>query len=360
VPPLLDEARAARTVGSPPEVARPGAAWVDALLSSMRDPAVVVAGDGKILFATAAYEDVAARAGLVVDDDTIEAGAALPALLRRAARGECFTTPLRGVGAAGEHRWYEAVGQSFGRAGDGGLVVLRDVSDRRIRERQDEFIAILAHELRTPLTALQGYIQLLLANPSEAARYAELTVAQLERMRTMIAELFDTARIESGALTLEEDVLSLDELVGDCVRLAELLSQRHRVDVTEQVPGLRVRGDRRRLEQVFLNVIGNAITHAPEAGRLTVRIRVAGEDAAEVEVEDQGPGVPPDQLDSIFDRFRRTTASAGSTSGLGLGLFIARQIVLAHGGAIDAASDPGCGLTIRIRLPRVAEVDAER
>ena len=152
-------------------------------------------------------------------------------------------------------------------------------------------------------------------------------------------------------MTFDYEDVPVARILRDAVSLAETVATQHRITLRASADqALRARVDARRLQQVVLNVITNAITHAPDAGRIEVRLQ-AVEGAAEIEIEDDGPGVPADEIGSIFDRFRNPTSAPRSNGGLGLGLFLARQIVTAHGGTIDARSESGHGLTIRIRLP---------
>src|SRR5262249_20306257 len=151
----------------------------------------------------------------------------------------------------GQRRWLEAVGQPFTEREQGGLLVIRDITERSLRRLQEEFVAILAHELRTPLTALQGYLQLLAAKPDDAQRLGQMSLEQLERMRQLIADLFDTARIETGTMSFDYEDVSLDRLLRDTVSVAQTLTQGQRIDLDATNGAVHVRADPRRIQQVI-------------------------------------------------------------------------------------------------------------
>ncbi len=316
----------------------------------MHDAVVALDAAGNEIVHNSAYERLR-KNDVIMEDDQAPGTPAVGQLLDRAGRGESFTIQLRAVDGEGNRRWFEALSQPVQRNGraEGGILVIRDITERSLRRLQEEFVAIVAHELRTPLTALQGYLQLLVEDSPAGEHYADLALEQLDRMREMIGDLFDTARIQSGTLSFEYEDVALDRLVRDTVDVASMLSGDRRIDATVRGTNLRVRADPRRFQQVLLNVLTNAMTHGGD-GQITVRAaRDQGE--AVIEIADHGPGVPEQDLPTLFDRFGQTRAGQRRRTGLGLGLFISRQIVVAHGGTIDAESKPGEGLVVRIRMP---------
>jgi two-component system CheB/CheR fusion protein len=320
------------------------------VLSSMRDALIAVSSTGAELLRNPAFDRLSTHRELVLEEEGgVVTQSALPLLLQRTAQGETFTAQLRSVDQEGNRHWLEAVGQPFTEREEGGLLVIRDITERSLRRLQEEFVAILAHELRTPLTALQGYLQHLATNPADAERLGRLSIEQLERMRQLIGDLFDTARIESGTMSFDYENVALRRLLNDSVDIAQSLTQRQRIDFEPADGQIVVRADPKRLQQVILNLLTNAITHAPDSERIGMRLRAA-DGFAVVEIEDEGPGVPEQQVQTLFERFRSPSGD-GSSPGLGLGLFISRQIVTAHGGTIEAESGPGRGLTVRVRLP---------
>jgi PAS domain S-box-containing protein len=230
---------------------------------------------------------------------------------------------------------------------------------------RDEFLSIASHELRTPLTPLQLQLQRLLgarhkslieSMPVDKLKSVLARCArQVERLAGLIDDLLDVSRISSGRLRLEIDgPVDLGELVRDVVnRHTEELS-RAACPLVVESPEDPVVGtwDRRRLEQVVENLVSNAIKYG--AGT-AIQIAVAdGVDQAVLRVKDQGIGIPPEKLDKVFDRFERAV-SARAYGGLGLGLYITRQIVEAHRGSIRVESEAGRGATFTVELPKLPQ-----
>jgi signal transduction histidine kinase len=223
---------------------------------------------------------------------------------------------------------------------------------------RDQFISVAAHELRTPLTSLGLQLSLLKrgvqlgAERDTLARTVAATERQILRMTQLINDLLDVTRIQAGRLELHREPVRLEVLVREvCARCAPLLEAgRNELDL-DLDPSVISDVDPSRLDQVLVNLLANAARHAPGA---PIRVSLgAGGDDAVLSVHDGGPGIPETVRSRIFERFVRMP---GSPTGLGLGLFICRQIVEAHGGAIEVQSEPGHGTTFLVRLPRLATV----
>src|SRR5579884_3861867 len=206
-----------------------------AILASMADPVVMVDREGRIQLTNDAYRLTfgGADASIVAEDAD---GHPLPVdetPQRRAASGESFSMEFTAADARGNRRLYEASGQPVRgeEAPQGGVVILHDITDRSVRQLQDEFMAIAGHELRTPLTAVTGYMQMLQRllgrspQNERAAHYATLALEQLRRMATLVNELLDVSRLRSGALTLTFERLDLVPLVAHVVEAAQVLTQ---------------------------------------------------------------------------------------------------------------------------------------
>ncbi|MCC6175451.1 MAG: PAS domain-containing protein [Chloroflexi bacterium] len=333
---------------------------LDAVLSNMADAVVAVDAQGRQVFANGAYQR------LFGDDDRLRnellgvgglplADEAGP--LQRAARGDTFTVEFMLPAEDGSQRWFEATGQPV-RANRPalGVAVIREITDRSVRHFQDTFLSLASHELRTPLTALRGFLQILqrepLADTARTNRLATLALAQAERMATLIGSLLDVARLQSGRIPIERAPIDVSELAQNAVETARAIAQTPPILLELPEDSVRVNGDTVRLEQVLLNLLTNALTYAKESPSITVRVgRADGE--AQIQVEDHGPGIAPDVQPLLFARFRQgaPTASDKTGQGLGLGLYISREIVTEHDGTITLDSTPGKGTTFTIRLP---------
>ena len=335
-------------------------ARLSAVLGSMGDAVVVVDAQGRVMRTNAAYDDLVGTLGAPfapADAQGIPLGVTQTPQYR-VAQGEAFWLEFTVTAADGTRHWFEATGRPL--AGEAaGVLVIRDITDRTMRHLQEEFLTWASHELRTPLAALQGYLQLaerrLDAGADERLRrYLDLAIAETRRQASLVAELLDATRLHSGRLELEVAPLDLTALAMHTVELAEVLAQGQTLVVETESDALMVTGDASRLEQVVMNLLTNAITHAPGAGRIDIHLRHDG-DMAELVVRDTGPGIPVDALETIFERFAQVEPlQRPGRAGLGLGLYIAREIVEAHGGAITAHSAPGEGATFTVRLPLLA------
>jgi signal transduction histidine kinase len=225
---------------------------------------------------------------------------------------------------------------------------------------RDEFLAVAGHELRTPLTALLFHAQSLAkgagALPPGVAARAEKLARSARRIARLVDELLDVTRLSVGRLSLEREPADLAEAVREVVaRNAEPAAQAGsplRLEAPAPVPGA---WDPGRIEQVVEALLANAIKYG--RGR-PIELRVAAEDGvARITVRDHGIGVAAEDHARIFDRFERA-ASARHYGGLGLGLWIVRQVVEAHGGRIRVDSRPGDGATFVVELPILAPAEA--
>ncbi|MBA2596146.1 MAG: HAMP domain-containing histidine kinase [Chloroflexia bacterium] len=217
-----------------------------------------------------------------------------------------------------------------------------------------DFVASISHDLRTPLTAARAALILVDASAGAELRADERELLanarrNVERLNLLIDDLLAYNQLEAGTLRLDREPLDLRAVVTDAMAAVHpLLQSREQtveIDLPEPLP---CEGDPSRLEQVFLNLLANAQTHTPPGTRVTVSGQVTGDEVL-VSVADDGPGIPPTELDAIFDRFFRRDAGQG---GSGLGLTIARAIVELHEGRLWAESLPGGGTNFRVALPR--------
>jgi signal transduction histidine kinase/CheY-like chemotaxis protein len=231
---------------------------------------------------------------------------------------------------------------------------LRMVAEESARIRE-EFLSIATHELRTPVAALRGYIQLgqhsLDRGQHERLRGTlKVALRQTDRLATLIAQLLDASQMQAGRLKIERTPTDISSLVSSAVD-AERLASEARPWVVQIDPDLRANADPVRFEQVVVNLIDNAVKFSPSGGTVTVRLRDEGGELR-LEVGDQGIGIAPDRAARIFERFYRAHDDRG-IGGLGLGLYISKQIVELHGGRIEVSSEPGRGTTFTVALPRL-------
>lgn len=219
---------------------------------------------------------------------------------------------------------------------------------------KDEFIAMLGHELRNPLAPIATTLQLMkLRAPDVFVREREIIDAQVRYLTGLVDDLLDVARIARGKVELEKEPLAITDIVAAAVETTQPTMEEHRQSLHTQVEdGLMVTGDRRRLVQVLVNLLGNAAKYSPPDR--TIELRAAAEDGqVAVRVRDQGRGIAPELLSRVFDSFtQETQAIDRAGGGLGLGLSIVRNLVAMHGGSVEALSDGrGKGSEFVVRLP---------
>lgn len=252
------------------------------------------------------------------------------------------------------------------------IVTLRDVTERRQLETEkeqlarvkDELIGIVSHEMRTPLAAMVGFLDLLLKGRVKDQALQREFLGRIaddaNRLTILVNDLLDVYRLESGKVRLAQETLDMAALIRDSLKGLEALAREKGVvltDAMEQTP-LVVRGDWLRLGQVLTNLVGNAIKFS-DAGR---PIRVVGhktDGSVTVKVIDQGPGIPEEDVTKIFDRFYQVRNTAKSSKGTGLGLYIAKMIVEAHGGQVGVESEVGKGSTFFFTVPAQEVVSVE-
>lgn len=224
---------------------------------------------------------------------------------------------------------------------------------RLVRER-NLFRSMLSHDIRNPLNIIYNYADMVGEEIALAPGARELLQRIKDNALTtldLVSNFVELGRIESGKLTLERRPLCLSDLVRDVVdrHTPMALNQKLalRLDVVEEMP--HVEADRAYMERVVANLVNNAIKFTPRGGTVSVRVRSV-EGGVRIDVRDSGPGIPLEEQGQIFEKYRRGNGSSG-TEGTGLGLFIVRSVVEAHGGAVDVESCAGAGATFSLTLP---------
>jgi len=245
--------------------------------------------------------------------------------------------------------------------------VLYDISAMKEVERlKSQFVSDVSHELRTPLTNIRLYLDLLrgTTDRTKVERYLDTLSRESDRLAYLIDDLLSLSRLDAGAVTPDMRPVDVNRLLGSLVDDRRALATRRGLELTlEWDPALpEAKGDERLLSQVFTNLLTNAMNYTPDQGRITVRTRSEnGSDGVWVaaQIQDTGPGIPPEEQPMIFRRFFRGRASrATGAAGTGLGLAICREIIDLHGGRITVESEgiPGKGARFTVWLP-VARLD---
>jgi signal transduction histidine kinase len=224
----------------------------------------------------------------------------------------------------------------------------------------ERLMAAAGHELKTPAAAIHNYLQLVerhLAggDPDKAGTYTARALSQTRRLATLIERLLDVSRIQTGQLELRLGIVDLTAIVRSAVEVAQVLPKAPPIRLRGGKRAIPVHADPDRLEQVFLNLLANALEHAPSSATIDVSLRIAG-GRAEVAVRDYGRGVAAKDLRTIFEAYTRL-GNPHRAPGLGLGLYVAREIVSAHGGEIEATSTVGKGTVMKVWLPLAARAD---
>lgn len=243
---------------------------------------------------------------------------------------------------------------------------LRDVSrSKEVEQLQHDFVSIVSHELRGPLTAIKGFIKTLLTKghrlPQETHQeFLETINEQADRLNQLVEDLLNVSRIESRRLRLTLTDVDLEAVTR---KLVSQFSSKwgHRSILIESDPNVPlIRADHKKIEEVLINLIDNAIKYSPEGGDIKVMF-ARMEESIEVAIEDSGLGMAPEDTARLFEKFHRiATRQTRDIGGTGLGLYIVKNLVEAHGGGIIVSSAPGVGSTFTVTLPvrGPAEVDA--
>jgi PAS domain S-box-containing protein len=226
---------------------------------------------------------------------------------------------------------------------------IRDVTERkRLDQAQQDFVAMAGHDLATPLTVLRARTQLLLRRRAYDEESLAAILEQTSRMDRLVSDLRELASVEGGGLSLQREAVDLVWLAEAAVERARTVAKERSIRVEATRTPVVVLVDQDRLGQVLDNLLGNAVKYS-DGGDVVVRIELDDWEAR-LSVADRGPGIPAEVLPRLFERFYRGQ-QATSSAGLGLGLYIARMLVEAHGGRIWAASKLGAGSTFTVALP---------
>ena len=238
----------------------------------------------------------------------------------------------------------------------GAVLLMSDITEqKRLEDAQRRFVADASHELRTPISALKGLLELLIGgakdDPEVSDDFLRTMTLEVDRLGRLVADLLTLAQLEGGGLKLKHDVVPIVELFGEVASVMHPLAENSGITLAMYISddALEVTCDRDRIKQVLLGFVGNALSHTPSGGAITLRA-VPSDGVVKLEVRDNGLGIDADALPHLFDRFFRVDESRSAVRGTGLGLSIAKEIVEAHGSTIDVESRPGEGASFRFDL----------
>jgi PAS domain S-box-containing protein len=301
---------------------------------------------------------------VVFTDDTVSTVALWAKALQS---GVIFESELRLRKSDGSYRWH--LSRALPIKDKNGIVVkwfgtFTDIHDQKmVNEKKDEFIGIASHELKTPLTSIKAYVQLLERLLSEidnetAKTYIAKTQIYIDRLHHLIADLLDVSRIQAGKLKFNMADFDFDEFITESIENMQYTTSKQ--ILLSGSAGCRIKGDRQRLEQVCTNLLSNAIKYSPRADKVLVVVSKE-DDMVKVAVTDFGIGIPKDYLNRVFDRFYRVDGITHQFQGLGIGLYIANEIIRRHKGNVWAESEEGKGSTFYFTVPvkSASSTDAE-
>ena len=241
----------------------------------------------------------------------------------------------------------------------GSVLVFHDLTRiKELEQTREEFVANVSHELRTPLSLIKGYAETLLDgakdNPEVATKFLQSIDRNAERLRLIIEDLLTISQLESGRIRLNLTSVALrplaDKVLADLAARAQAKGTR----LGNSLPDLVIQADPDRIYQVLCNLVDNAIKYGASKGSVEVRGRLNETGQSEISVADDGPGLPAEALDRVFERFYRLDkARSREQGGTGLGLSIVKHIIQSHGGRVWATSTPGQGAEFFFTLPSV-------
>lgn len=333
----------------------------DALFDSMIEGVLVLDEAGHVQFANSTFAEMFATTGVLRGKTLLEAVRQheIAEIVERATvEGRVGDQELRLP--TEPERWLQinaAALTSVDRRRLGVIIVFHDLTHLKQLERtRQEFVANVSHELRTPLSLIKGYAETLLDgakdDPEVATKFLQTIDRNARRLDLLIQDLLIISALESGRVSLSLGAVELQALVGRMLADFKSRAEARHVKLVSTVPELRAHADEARLEQVFGNLLENAVKYGRENGTVTVGGRATPQGELELFVQDDGPGIPAEALERVFERFYRVDkARSREQGGTGLGLSIVKHIVQGHGGRVWVESPPGLGAKFCFTLP---------
>ncbi|UII31023.1 PAS domain-containing sensor histidine kinase [Fulvivirga ulvae] len=272
--------------------------------------------------------------------------------------GEDFIVEQRLAARDGHYEWFLV--KAIAIKDDKNNIIKWIGTDTNIHEqkqsehRKDTFLNMASHELRIPLTSIKAYIELLKEILGEekyepVPSYLDKAYRSTEKLNTLITELLDVSRIQSGKVLLNKSEFDLDEMIQEVIEIFQHDCLTHQIVFQGGVSN-KIVADKGRIEQIVNNLLSNAIKYSPKADKVVLRTN-RGAEHIQVDVTDFGCGIAVEEQGKLFDQFYRSSGTAKSASGLGIGLYISQEIAKQHGGIIKISSEPGNGSTFSLILP---------
>lgn len=331
------------------------------ILNSMVEGLVLLDGQGRIQLANKAFSDLFGLTNDVRSRTILEAVRLhelddLVEMLQTDQRADGFQFRI----SSPAERWLEVNGAGIldGKGERrGALLVFHDLTRlKELESARTEFVANVSHELRTPLSLIKGYVETLIDgarnDPEVATRFLETINRNAERLRLLIEDLLTISELESGRVNLRLQTVALRGLIANVLEDFQSRAAGRGVQLLSDVPDVEVAADPDRIEQVLANLVDNAVKYGRPDGKVIVQARIGEDGFIEISIHDDGPGIPPESLSRIFERFYRVDkARSREQGGTGLGLSIVKHIVQSHGGKVWATSKPGQETVFYFTLP---------
>lgn len=287
--------------------------------------------------------------------------------------GSTRTDEIQIADSGGHSQWYSVTASSIDSdeeqtdtadsVGHGSVAVLRNISlQKAAQKRNAEFVSAVSHEMKTPLSSIKAYVEMLADGDAEDEKtreeFLDVINTQADRLKRLIDNLLNLARIEAGVVQVSKENISLNEVLEEAVNVVEPSAVAKSIELVSDLSQLylRVYVDRDMMLQAAINLLSNAIKYTAEGGRVAIRSRLADKQVR-FEVEDSGVGLSEEDREKVFDKFYRVKKDSQMAPGTGLGLPLAKHIVTdVHQGQLDVQSELGVGSTFSITLPSVGQM----
>ena len=344
--------------------------YLQTVLKGMVEGVLVVDGNGRILMANDAFRNLLSLSSNVSDKMPLEVirNAELEAAIRKALKsGETIPVELSVSPSGGKTVEVNVVGilpssEATDKSGEGvrgAIAVFHDITRLKELEKiRQDFVANVSHELRTPLTTIKGYAETLLEGALKeevAFQFVQVIKRHADRLAKIVEDLLILSKIESKEFRLKLENIPIFDLIHDVSDFVKEAAERKKISISqaEIPPSLVIEADRNDLEQVFINLLDNAIKYTPEGGRVIVAATEKDQREIEFSIKDNCIGIPKEDLSRIFERFYRVDKGRSKElGGTGLGLSIVKHLVQAHGGKVWVESQPGKGSAFFFTVPK--------